>query len=818
MNNNFSNQLIKYTRILFLSIFLLTNVVSCSGINIFSQAQATEVQADSLSILSQAEVVFQVLLPSALPENASLSVEIEDDVTGLAFNPTRIEMAKQDDRTYYLKTNLVIGSVVKYRYIRTTDGNSVEYTPQNSQVRYRLANISGPTIIQDNISAWIDSPYNGPIGRVRGQFLDKTTNAPIPNLLVSAEGVQTVTSSDGSFILEGLTPGTHNLVAYSMDGLYVPFSQGVTIAEEATTPVFVYTEKRKTVDVTFNVTIPDGYNEQMPLRFVSNLQSLGNSYADLLAGNTSAAANLPVLSKISDHHYQIKLNLPSGFDLRYKYTFGDGIWNSELDSTGAFSVRQVIVPGKDTTIDDSVATFTTPGAGPVSFVANIATSTPADETVTIQLNPYAWFESIPMTKLSDNQWVFSLYSPFNLFNQVQYRFCRNDLCDFTSAKTDSISSFTVYNQPQTVAQEIDQWENYSETSEQNSIITDAGPLTPRTDFIAGFETDKYYFPFSTSYLDSGLKRISQVGANYVVLSPTYSATRNTPPYLESVPGKDISWPEIQTAIIKANQDQLNTAIFPQINYPNSAAAYWASASRDEGWWNSWYDRYHRFMISMADLATLSGASTIIIGDPSVSPSMSGGKLADGTSANSPQDADNQWRQLIKDIRANYSGTILGAVSYPSSDPLPGWLDSVDGIYVIYSAPLSQSSSASIPDLISIFQTDLNSNLLPSLSTLNKPVVLAINYPSSSDAYTGCTDTLGSCLDDWGNGQLDLSTQLKIYNAAIIAAEKDSRISGFVSRGNKPIAAVVDSSPSVLSKPSSDVLWFWYHFILNKSPE
>jgi len=786
--------------------------------NVFTQAQATEVQANSLPALAQAEVVFQVLLPVPLPENATLSVEIEDDVTGLAFNPTRIEMAKQDDRTYYLKTNLVIGSVVKYRYVRSTDGNSVEYNPQNLQVRYRLANISGPTILQDNIAAWIDSPYSGPIGRVRGQFLDKTTNTPIPNMLVSAEGVQTTTSSDGSFILEGLTPGTHNLVAYSMDGLYATFSQGVTIAEEATTPVFVYTEKRKTVDITLNVSIPDGYNEQMPLRFVSNLQSLGNAYSDLLAGNTSAAVNLPKLSKETDHHYQIKLTLPSGFDLRYKYSFGDGIWNSELDSSGAFVVRQIIVPEKDTTIDDTVTTFTTPGAGVVSFVANINTSTPSDESVSIQLNPYAWFESIPMTKLSETQWVFSLYSPFNLFNQIQYRFCRNDLCDFTAAKVDSIPSFTVYNQPQTIAQEIDQWENYSESSEQSNIVTDAGPLTPRTDFIAGFEIDKSCIPFSNSYIDSGLKKIAEVGANYVVFSPTYSATRNTPPYLESLPGVDISWPEIQTAIIKANQEQFNTAIFPQINYPNSAASYWANASRDEGWWNSWYDRYHRFMISMSDLATLSGASTIIVGDPSVSPSMSGGKLADGSSAKSPKDADDQWRQLIKDIRANYSGTILGAVSYPSTEPLPGWLDSVDGIYVIYTAPLSQTSSASVDDLITIIQDDLNNNLLPTLSAMNKPVIMAINYPSSSDAYAGCTDTLGSCLDDWGNGQIDLSTQMKIYNAAIIAAEKDSRISGFISRGNQTVAAVVDSSPSVLSKPSSDVLWFWYHFILNKSPE
>jgi len=104
------------------------------------------------------------------------------------------------------------------------------------------------------------------------------------------------------------------------------------------------------------------------------------------------------------------------------------------------------------------------------------------------------------------------------------------------------------------------------------------------------------------------------------------------------------------------------------------------------------------------------------------------------------------------------------------------------------------------------------------STLNKPVILALNYPSASNAFAGCTDVLGSCLGNWGNDQLDFVPQTSIYNAAIIVAGKETWISGFIARGTQPIATVMDSSTSVLSKPANDALWFWYYYILNKSPQ
>jgi hypothetical protein len=800
----------KLLKIVFISIFIAGTLTSCDPLSLITTNQQTQIN------LPQAEVAFLVTLPAPLPANSSLNIEVVDDITGLAFNPQRYGMTQKDDKTYFVKLSLAIGSVIKYRYIRQADITTVEYSPQNTQVRFRLASVTGPAIIQDNVAAWIDQPYTGVIGRVRGQFIDKSNNAPIPNLLVTAEGVQTVTASDGTFILEGLTPGTHNLVAYSMDGRFYTFSQGVTIADQATTPVFVQINKHNLVNVTFNITIPDEFSGQLPLRIATNLQSMGNAYADLYSGSTMAAVNLPILSKLSTGHYQLKVQLPSGLDFHYKYTLGDGFWNGELDSNGSFRVRELIVPDHDITINDSITTFQSSTFAPISFVVNTSSPLPENEAVSIQFNPFGWFESLPMTRLSENQWLFTLYSPLSLFGEIEYRFCRNDLCDLTQGVAKGQQVFQASTQNQTFSTTITDWTNDSYPAIATVAVTDGGNLTPRPDLSLGFEVDSNYNPVQSAYLNNGLTKVTNTGANIVVFSPTWSATRINLPYLEPVPGKDISWTEMQTSIIQAKQDNLAVALFPLVDFPKGATAYWSIAERNDGWWASWYDRYHRYMMQVADWAALTGVKTIIIGDPSVSPAMGNGKLADGSPSKVPTNADDQWRQLVKDIRSHFSGTILGAVAYPSTNAVPGWLDSVDGLYVLYTPSLAQSSNASVADLETIFTNNLEKNLYPKIKSFKKPVWLALNYPSATNAFAGCIDTLGSCLQNWANGQIDLDTQAHIYNAAIMVAAKENWINGFVPRNNQAIATVIDNSPSVLSKPANDILWFWYHFILNKT--
>jgi len=69
--------------------------------------------------------------------------------------------------------------------------------------------------------------------------VNSDSGVPIPDIMVTAGGVQTQTDSAGRFQLLGLRGGTHNFVAYSLDGAYQTFQQGATVAENQSTPVNV---------------------------------------------------------------------------------------------------------------------------------------------------------------------------------------------------------------------------------------------------------------------------------------------------------------------------------------------------------------------------------------------------------------------------------------------------------------------------------------------------------------------------------------------------------------------------------------------------
>ena len=85
-----------------------------------------------------------------------------------------------------------------------------------------------------------------------------------------------------------------------------------------------------------------------------------------------------------------------------------------------------------------------------------------------------------------------------------------------------------------------------------------------------------------------------------------------------------------------------------------------------------------FIVNYADLAEIMGASAIVIGDPSVAQSMS-------------QDygGNARWSQLIADVRARFSGQIVGVVALPSTQSSFDWIKDVDLIYVLFSPSFYQ---------------------------------------------------------------------------------------------------------------------------------
>ena len=407
---------------IFTSIIAIFLVTALAGCNLGNAATG-----NTGSTATQAEVIFQVSLPSAIPATSGVVLEILDEVTGLAFNPTRYQMQPVTATTFFVRVNLLVNSVVKYRFSRLDTITVPEYTTDNHPVRYRLYQVAGPVIIQDTVAAWMDQPYSSQTGRLQGKIIDGNSN-PVSGMIVSICGVSTLTASDGTYQIENIIPGTHNLVALSPTGTYNTFQKGAVIAANATTPADFSVSMNPSANITFVVNLPALDYSVSKLRLIGSLAQLGNTFQDMDGGFSVLPANAPVLGRLSDQQYAVTLALPVGTYIEYKYSLGDGFWNAEHDSTGSFNLHKLVVPAKDTIITDKVDNWGKGTNAAITFTVQVPASTAPTDFISLQLNPFTWTTPIPMWNVGNNIWSYVLYSPLDIVGQMSYRYCRNDLC------------------------------------------------------------------------------------------------------------------------------------------------------------------------------------------------------------------------------------------------------------------------------------------------------------------------------------------------------------------------------------------------------
>lgn len=720
-------------------------------------------------------------------------LEILDDVTGLYFNSSRFELFKDDSFHYSTRIPLPVSADIKYRYILFSEGTSYEFNSQNQQVRFRIARVNGPEIIDDLLSGWAGAKYSGPVGNITGQIIDSTTNAPIPNLLITAGGVQAISASDGSFEMKGLATGQHNLVIYSMDGIYETFQQGAIVAENANTPVQIALNPRDTTNVTFEVALPYGMDKSLPLRFVSNLLPLGNAYADLATGSAGSAVNYPVMKKVGANRYSITLDLPVGFYLRYKYSLGDGFWNAELDKESNFMVRTLLVT-ENLSIKDRVISFKVKGTSPVQLLVQAPADTPAQDSVFVQLNPFGWMEPLPMVSAGINLWQFTIYSPLQYFDSVGYRYCRNGFCEIASERVDSSRFITPDNKKQTISDIIFAWENLQKYTLDTTQYLTLEAVQPKPGFIAGVELTSNKPPAWRNSIDEGLQFAAGIGGDWVVLTPTWTYTeRSNQPEIFPSPQNDLLWTELTNLNSHVVMNGQKTILYPNINYAQFEDSRGFSTAGDE-WELNFAEQYERFIYHFADLAQMLSIEGLIIG---ALPS-----LPDGDSEFARLQMESvQWEGLISGVRQRYSGRLIAAI-YLESDELefPDWLNQVDILYVIYS-PALLNDDLTITEIRQQFDAVLTDQVQPLYSRFGKPVILGFGYDSTNP-----------------DGSVDLAGQAKAYSAAILSVASQDWMSGFISRGYIPYVELQDTSATIYRKPASEILWFWFHYLLNKPPE
>lgn len=765
-------------------------------------------------------VRFEVTIPETPAADDGVQLSILDEVTGLALNIQRYQMQAVDDTHFWVELAFPLSSVVKYRYTRNGTIPFEEHTTDGRQVRYRMVHVEAPGAVQDTVTRWTDSAYFGPLGRIQGKVTDQQTGQPLANILVAAGGPQTLTASDGSFLIEGLPPGTHNLVAYSLDGAYRVFQQGAQVAADSTTPARVGMQRAAMVNVTFNIQPPDRTPPAVPLRIAGNLYQLGNTYANLEGGFSTVASRMPATSMRSDGSYTLTLSLPAGTDLRYKYTLGDGFWNAEQAAEGGFAVRQLIVPEEDLAIKDEIYSWSDRPETYLTFDVIIPEDTPPGEFVSIQFNPYSWTEPIPMWPLGENRRIYFLYSPLNRLRTLSYRYCRNDQCNTADAVNtvgfDSAGLAVDLENPESWSQEeIPGWNWLSAPLPSDTQA--AAAFVPRSEPLAGgVEFLPTYNPTWQPLVPYSLSDLEQMNAGMVVFSPTWTFTRQNPPVLEQVAGQDALWLDWLNSASLARRAGFQLAYFPQPNFPYVAAEWWAGGTRDFSWWVVWFERYRTFLLHHADLASRSGAQRLIVGGEWLAPALPGGTLLDGSPSGVPEDAAFRWRTLLQEIRQHFAGELVWALPYtPGASSLPPFANELDGIYVLWSAGLVERASASLEDMQASASQLLDEDLFPLLEPLALPVSLGIQYPSTEGGVTGCVlDPQGSCLSldylqpqlpDLPTTTLDLEEQADAYTALLHSAEARAWISGVFSRGYYPPAILQDKSVSVHGKPAAAVI-------------
>ena len=537
------NRRSSHTRVLLYFTLAAVIISSCAPVyevfNFPKTASTTQTTTSPFIEIKRAEITFQVTVPGTT--TSPVFLDILDEVAGIPWNPLRLEMQKKEPNIYSLSIPITTGSNIKYRYVLGSDPVLVERISLGTPVRYRMVHASDPALMLDEVISWEAPPEDLETGRVIGKVTDEETGEPIADTLITISGLQTISAADGSFILEYVPIGTHQLVAYSTTGQYKTFQQGARISTKATTQTDIQLSTTKFVDITFILQPPMEHPVNAPIRIIGNTFAFGNTFSTLNGGLSTLASRAPLMQIREDGKYLLTMNLPSGMDLRYTYTLGDGFWNTELTPEGRFRVRQLIIPEQDATIEDQIITWGTNQNEIFNFEVTVPENTPVEDEISIQFAPFGWTEPIPIWPLGDNTWSYRLYSPQQIGNNLEYRYCRNGQCeaahDEYGANQQTPRSLRQTNTG-TINDQVNTWVDWT-TTEQPTAIAAVNINARGPSFTAGIELLSDYHPSWQPYLGKAFDYVFDIGANQVVLDPTWTYTSNTPPVLEPIPGNDM---------------------------------------------------------------------------------------------------------------------------------------------------------------------------------------------------------------------------------------------------------------------------------------
>lgn len=807
-----------------------------SSCNLATEQTPINYQTSSIGgSTGEAKITLWAHLPVEIPDSDTVSLVILDEVTGLPYNQRRFEMAALGNGFYGVIITAEIDSVLKYYYERNSNGALIPEVDMNGEnIRYRLYSVKNPGEIQDQISGWAGIPTETtlPAGRIEGTVLDANTGIPLADILITAGGLQTLTDGAGRFTLYPLNEGKHTLVAYAIDGSYQVFQQEAIVARDSETPTEIGLQASSWVNVTFIVSAPPSTIEGAVMRMAGNLVQLGNTYADLGAGISGDVNQMPLMTYNGDGYYSLKIRLPAETEIKYKYTLGDGFWNSEHDADGKFITHRLVLPAVSDPIliQDEIETWKTSQTADIWFSAKVPEHTPENDIISIQYQLANWMPSLPMYPIGENQWVYPLISPHNFAGAIAYRYCRNSQCTGVfqpgiESHTPPRETTTQYTETMLYNDEILDWSGFE--VDQVTISTPTEITSRGEGFTTGIAFSPYYSPNWDEFIDQAFDDLRKMNVNQVILSPGWDAVGPGLPVLFNTQiGRSPRWHEAAHQIETAHDYGFQVGLFPQMSFESSASDWWQAAdTENENWWLGWFEQYRLFILQYADLAEKTEAEVFILGGDWLLPAL---PIADHlTTYRLPGSVESIWVSLIEEIRVHYNGKLAWHIPVSMIEQAPvSVLSSVDQIYLQWDTPLTTESGAAMVDQMAPQATVLMELYIqPFYELIDKPIIISLAYPSAVGSEVYCipkTNSDPTCIDPTPllqgplariQPQVDLQVQAKLYASVLEAITFQDWIAGVVSQGWYPPLELHDASASIHGKPAQDLLTEWFRLFL-----
>lgn len=807
----------KYIIFFFVICTILFNLFGCS----FPSSSDSQVSNPNDSTKNDkafpVKVTFNLHLPENLSPEENIVIEILDEVSGLPYNKDIYELKKIDSLLYNTELSFHYGSVIKYRYVKSDVDATSEATWNGEPVRYRLLYAVNDVVTNDHLQTWAGEIQTANTGRITGLLLDAETKSPIPDILVSVAGQLTFSDSNGNFSLENLSPQTHNLVFYALDGKYHTFQQEARISPGLVTPANVELSPSQTVKLTFQVKPPSDALGA-PIYLAGNIRQLGNTFIDLMGSVSVRQENMPQLALNEDGSYNVSLDLYSGTYLRYKFTLGDGYWNAERDAQGETITREMVVPTQDTTVEVTIHSWRSSTKAPITFQVQVQPERLANQKYFIQFRSQKWTEPIPLWPIGKNDLLYILYTPLEDVEALDYLVCCQENCFTDESKDEAtlVKQVQPTEDPQTVTLDLESFPSQDVVATDDSVI-DAYIPNRGENFQTIIELSPSIKPIALEESLSNISKLAEIKTSTIAFTPQWFFTTSNSPVLTQKFGATPLFNDLIGMLDKTKSMGFSLSLFPQIGPVDEITQFWQTTTHVDSWWETWFDSYANFVLNYAKAAELSGARQLIIGGKFLLPTFKGGTYPNGAFSDVPSNSDEKWQNLISEVRKTYQGELLWATNvHQARDPLPEFIYEFDGIYLLVDSPLVYSETDDFDSINWGFINVIDSLIYEVYRSTDLPITLGLGYPSVDGGALGCNLLENGCINDGifsetevSNLAPDVQEQSLIYNAIFPVLTSREWITGVAVRGYNPTHQLDERSSSIAGKPALQVIEYWY---------